>query len=333
MDYINYVKQSPMMGVIGYGGGATSLGRYSSGGGSGMNNFGTRGVFATGWNSNPGEIQQMGYQTISTTGNFSDFGDMQWGHRAGGCVSNTTRMVIGGGYSEVNADGDSMQNVIEYITVANTGNTTNFGDLTVRRYALSACGDGLRGCWGDGQSNSGYSKVIDYITIATTGDASDFGDTTDGQRAIWACADDTRGLFGGGNCSCDRIEYITINTTGNASDFGNMYQNGNGYQAASTGVEMTRGVYANGYDGSNNHTNHMGYVTIATTGNALDFGDMSMTTQGVGACTNDTRMLVGGGYNQNPVGYITVANTGNGTDFGDLDVDRWYTAASSGNTS
>ena len=46
MDYINYVKQSPMMGRIGLGGGAASLGRYqSAGGGSGGGSGGVTGFY------------------------------------------------------------------------------------------------------------------------------------------------------------------------------------------------------------------------------------------------------------------------------------------------
>lgn len=33
----------------------------------------------------------------------------------------------------------SASNVIDYITIASAGNATDFGDLTVSRYALAAC--------------------------------------------------------------------------------------------------------------------------------------------------------------------------------------------------
>ena len=46
MDYINYVTQSPMMGQIGLGGGATSLGRYGSS--AGVWSGGDRGLFMGG---------------------------------------------------------------------------------------------------------------------------------------------------------------------------------------------------------------------------------------------------------------------------------------------
>ena len=104
-----------------------------------------------------------------------------------------------------------------------------------------------------------------------------------------------------------------------------------GYNAAS--ASASRAVYTGGRNPGK--SNVMGYMTIDTTGNATDFGDMYAARDGHGACTNGTRMLSTGGTTVASsyvvdVEYITVANTGNGTDFGDLTVGRWYTAASSG---
>ena len=299
-------------------------------------NYGPRGIFASGTrDASPGESNDIDYVNISTTGNFTDFGDLQGnGRRATGCCSNSTRMCIGGGYDQNIYEGDYYQNIIGYITTSTTGNATNFGDLTVKRYALSALSNGARGCWANGQGNSpdAYKNTIDYITIASTGNATDFGDTTYAGRAIFCAANGTRGIIGGGNVSTNRIEYITIATTGNALDFGDLSLMMTGYNAASTGIDMARAVVTGGRAPS--AIDAMQYVTIDTTGNTSDFGEMYLARDGHGACTNDTRMLSGGGNqpssNSPDVEYITVANTGNGTDFGDLTVGRWYTAASSG---
>jgi len=70
-------------------------------------------------------------------------------------------------------------NTLEYVTTATTGNTTDFGDLTVARRTVAGTSDGTRAVFGGG---SGNSNVIDYITIGTTGNASDFGDLTVGKR-------------------------------------------------------------------------------------------------------------------------------------------------------
>jgi len=41
-------------------------------------------------------------------------------------------------------------NTIDYITIATTGDATDFGDLTMRRYYLAACSNGTKGLWGGG---------------------------------------------------------------------------------------------------------------------------------------------------------------------------------------
>ena len=67
----------------------------------------------------------------------------------------------------------------------------------------------------------------------------------------------------------------------------------------------------------------MDYVTIASTGNATDFGDATIAVKGRAGASNGTRGVFAGGYpvsgnNSNVMDYITIANTGNASDFGDL---------------
>ena len=67
--------------------------------------------------------------------------------------------------------------------------------------------------------------------------------------------------------------------------------------------------------------NTMDYFTIASTGNATDFGDLTVAVRGGFGMSNSSRGLLAGGNNpsdQNTIGYITIASTGNATDYGDL---------------
>ena len=68
------------------------------------------------------------------------------------------------------------------------------------------------------------------------------------------------------------LEYHSIGTTGNAQDFGDLTVSRYQTSACSSG---TRGVYiaGAGVPPSYSELNVMDYVTIATTGNATDFGD------------------------------------------------------------
>jgi len=79
-------------------------------------------------------------------------------------------MVMGGGNTPSNV------NTIQYITTASTGNSTDFGDLTVARATYGGrASNQTRGVFAGGYSGSD-SNVMDYITIASTGNALDFGD-------------------------------------------------------------------------------------------------------------------------------------------------------------
>ena len=232
------------------------------------------------------------------------------------------RGVWGGGYSN-----NVKYNTIDYVTIATTGNATDFGDLTQSVFRNAACSNGTRGVFGGGNV-SGVVVTIDYITIASTGNATDFGDLTDvsgyGRETLAACSDGTKGLFGGGTDpwwyrTCT-IDYITIATTGNATDFGDLTKKRRELAACSDG---TKGVFAGGSDsGIWDYINRIDYVTIATTGNAADFGDLTVGRYLLGACSDGTKGVFAGGYNNSgsngTIDYITIATTANATDFGDL---------------
>ena len=82
----------------------------------------------------------------------------------------------------------------------------------------------------------------------------------------------------------------------------------------------TYGFAMGGYDGSYNNT--IDYVTIQTTGNATDFGNLTQSrTAQNSACVDSTRAVVGGGStgsDVNTIDYFTMGTSGNASDFGDL---------------
>jgi len=224
------------------------------------------------------------------------------------------RGLLGGG-----ADGGNT-NVIDYITIQTTGNTTDFGDLSLARQAPGACADATRGCWAGG--NDSVVNVIDYATVATLGNATDFGDLILARKETAGCASSTRGVFFGGDTQPGQtttIDYITIQSTGNSTDFGDLYE-----ELTSQGAcaDATRGIAAGGHSGGDTVTNSINYVTIASTGNSTDFGNLTNLRYLPGACADATRGVIAGGDPYGPalniIDYITIASTGNATDFGDL---------------
>ena len=89
------------------------------------------------------------------------------------------------------------QNVIDYIAIATTSNTTDFGNLTESVGFASAISDGTKGLRGGGNSPS-KTNVIDYVNIASTGNASDFGDLSAAHDSLAGASNGTRGVFTGG---------------------------------------------------------------------------------------------------------------------------------------
>ena len=65
----------------------------------------------------------------------------------------------------------------------------------------------------------------------------------------------------------------------------------------------------------------MDFVTIATTGNATDFGDTIGTYEHTGSVDNSIRGVICGARTPSYINIlesITIATTGNSTDFGDI---------------
>ena len=278
----------------------------------------TRGVFAGGM----AYTNIMAYITIATTGNAIDFGDLTVARGYPGGCSDGSRGLFDGGAS---AGGSPFTNsdVIDYITIATTGNATDFGNLTQGRYQASACASETRGVFSGGRVTSTNVNTMDYVTIQSTGNATDFGDLANGRGGNGACDNLTRGVISCGYeglSNSNRIEYITIASTGNATDFGDATVARR--QLASVD-NLTRGVTGGGFSTVN--TNIMDYVTIASTGNATDFGDLTVTGNSNGGLDDRSRGVFGGGTGRNNVmDYITIASTGNATDFGDLTTSSFY---------
>jgi hypothetical protein len=93
-----------------------------------------------------------------------------------------------------------------------------------------------------------------------------------------------------------------------------------------------RGVFGGGETPTNQNT--IDYITITSTGNALDFGDLTQARHALAACSSSTRGLFGGGYNPNIniIDYITMASEGNAIDFGDLTISRRFHSSCSSST-
>ena len=70
------------------------------------------------------------------------------------------------------------------------------------------------------------------------------------------------------------------------------------------------------------YVNTIDYLTIATLGNSVDFGDATNNVGGCAAMASPTRAVFAGGYGQpafrNDIFYVQIMTTGNAIDFGDV---------------
>ena len=92
----------------------------------------------------------------------------------------------------------------------------------------------------------------------------------------------------------------------------------------------TRALFYEGYK-SGGYSNIISYVTMASLGNATDFGDISEDRGYATSTSNNVRSMHFGGFtsggNVNKVEYVTIASTGNSTDFGNLSAAKGYGGA------
>jgi len=249
----------------------------------------TRGLMMGG--ESPGNNNTINYLTISSTGNAQNFGDTIGAGTAAkfrSSCSSSTRGIVAGGST---GPGDGVTDA-DYVTIASTGNSVDFGDLTQGRYYTYSCSSPVRGVWAAGTTDSPVAEynIIDFVTISTLGNAQDFGDTGSTRNRGGALSNSVRGIFAGGYIptaptTTNSIEHITFTSKGNSQNFGDL--SAARFQCSGM-ASPTRGVFANGTGASPFPVvNTIDYVTIMTEGNAVDFGDLANNLRnGVAACSN-----------------------------------------------
>ena len=167
-----------------------------------------------------------------------------------------------------------------------------------------------------------------------------------GASIAWA---GTRAVTAGGSNSSDadlnRIQYKTVGASANAVDFGDLQTNRSMHQCA--GSNITRGMWGGGIgraDGTSGSTVYgvtdTDYVTVASTSNGTDFGNMALGAGygATGGSSNGTLLFSSGGYSGTTSAYVdameyfTIASTGNGTEAGDLSVGKSNASSTNGDT-
>jgi len=264
----------------------------------------------------------LDFLNISTFGNSQYFGDLTAARFLTGRSSSETRGLFGGGDSS---------DVIDYVTMASGGNAQDFGNLTTSGRCPGGASSSTRAIFA-GVNNS---NVISYVEINTLGDALDFGDLTNvaGNRTA-SFSSPTRFVCMSGHSSPNQgvIDFLNIASKGNTIKFGNLTYAGDGYGSAKMNRGLSnsiRGLFAGGYQPNSPYpvVSFIDYVTIASEGNATNFGDMTSVRYNNMTTGSQTRGILAGGQGDQPsftrektIDSVEYATTGNAVNFGELSI-------------
>ena len=302
----------------GFGNFASSTYMVPPGGNTRERNRG-RALYAGGYKT-PNTVTTIDSVEIQSGGITEQFGDLSsTTHANCSACSSSTRMVTNGGFGP-----SANNNIMEFVTIANSSNSTDFGDLAVGRRNNISASNQTRGLVYGGNGSPANTAQVDFFTIATAGNAADFGDASSSTALMpGAGSSTTRALFAGGYTpsASDTIDYFTIASTGNATDFGNLVS---ARKAVGGLSSSTRTLFGGG--GYPSAVNSIDYVTTATTGNAQDFGDLTLARATLSGTSNQTRgIFMGGTTNparQNTIDFVIIAVTSDAIDFGDLRTEK-----------
>ena len=264
----------------------------------------------------------------TTTERFPDF--------AGVDSTSARGVFISGGEG---VGGTTAVNTIEFITIATTGDAQDFGDLTTVARRAAGCSSSTRGLSAGGYRAPVYVNTIDYITILSTGNGQDFGDLLGAQWAKGSCSNSTRGIWAGGYSNVSpfnirTIEYVTIQSQGNSIRFGELSTT-TGLREIGSAASTTRGLFAGGRTATpaTVDKNIIEYITISSTGNSVDFGDLSAARTTVSGASSSTRAVFLGAFENpgasNVIEFVTIATLGDATNFGDLTSQRYLIGSTS----
>ena len=279
-----------------------------------------RGVIGSGQQIPSGAVNTMNLITIATTGNAIDFGDMTVGAAYRGGLASSTRGVF------ANVQGDT---TYDYVTISSQGGANDFGEITTNHMGGATFNSPTTGFRVGGSSSGSHTSQIIAFTIASTGSFFDFGEQIERFNYVNGASSPTRGIMFGGvtmsPASAEQkiIQSIEMASKGNSTKFGELITE---RKYADTAGNTVRALAAGGAQPST--LNSIEFVTIATEGNATDFGDLhSATSTGKsGSVSSSTRGIFSGFYPADTarMDFVTIASAGNAQDFGDMTATWHY---------
>ena len=214
--------------------------------------------------------------------------------------------------------------IIETFNIATEGNAIDTGfDLSVSIGTAAHAGSRTRAVIAG--AGGGDNRTLQHFNMASLSNSVDFGDTTRGVYRCDAHSDNTRMVIAGQASGNDNtMELVIIPSLGNAVDYGDLHT---AMELPKACGSRTRALFGGGDDNGDGNpvNNNIQFCTIATTGNALDFGDLTAVKQGCSGLSNSVRGCfimgnigyVAGNTQLNNIDFVQIATTGNAQDFGD----------------
>ena len=232
----------------------------------------TRGIISAGG----GDNDLMQYITIAAGGNAINFGDLIQDRSWTTCAGSSTRKLTAGGWIS-----PTSRNEIEYVEMSTLGDALDFGDLSQARYGMAGMNSPVKCVFAGGYKSPGTSVRQDTVNTASKGNAVEFGTMSRYHAYPAAGSSSTRGIVAGGTVTTtqtpgDNIDMVTFASDGEHIDFGNLTENKRMPKGASSNTRMVIFAGSTTVPSPNaSLTNTIEYVTISSSGNAFDFGDMT----------------------------------------------------------
>ena len=243
-----------------------------------------RAVFAGG--EAPSANNTIDYNAIASGGTGADFGNLLSNHRYKVGCSSSTRGLFGAGSTP------SATNVIEYVEIATTGDAVDFGDLMGNGMINSGSfASRIRGFFVDKAVS--IDQEVQVVTIASKGNSVSYlpqglpGGDGNGDAGR-GCSNSTRGIFVGAG-QTKNIDCVDLVSDGITYDFGDMTQAKYGVGCSASPL---RGVLYGGWTPTKVDT--IEYVTFASMGDAVDFGDATHEIREVASNVSDCHGGLGG---------------------------------------
>ena len=161
---------------------------------------GARAIFSSGFD--PSSINIMDYVEIATLGDAADFGDLTTtGKNRPNCGASNTRGIVSGGGNNNNNAGIIINDDIDFFEVATTGNTRDFGELTIpTRSGSSGTNNQLKNITMGGSTTPGgnYHNTVEELSFVHLGSSVDFGNMSAQIDSSAGCSSPTRAVAMGG---------------------------------------------------------------------------------------------------------------------------------------